>query len=102
MKLPATVMICGHLYSITYDPRRSGGSGLMRTHQIKVGTHSGDQTAWETLVHEILELTACHRVLHFNSGPDIRIVMTHPEFENYAADVAVTMLPLLGDVSRKE
>jgi len=63
--------------------------------KITVGTERGHQTTWEDLVHEIMELTAVHRRLHFTCGSHIRIVMSHEEFTTFATDVAISLGPLV-------
>lgn len=95
MKFPKKVTVCGFKYTVAYKANWAGGNGNMKSRKITVGTERGDQTTWEDLVHEIMELTAVHRRLHFMCGTEIRVVMNHAEFTTFASDVAISLGPLV-------
>jgi hypothetical protein len=92
MKIPDNVNICGHTYKvkITNEPGHCGGSGDTCKQLITVnnGGHSKSRL-YETFIHEVMECIACERGLHYESHRgDIKIMMSHKEFDVYSADVA--------------
>ena len=99
MKIPDLLNICGKTYTISQKVAEDGfgGSGDSEKQEIEVckGRHS-DESVFETLLHEIMEMVACERGLHYvNNRSDISISMTHKEFDVFSADVAAGIFKMV-------
>lgn len=100
MRLPKTVQICGKTYKVTQDPKIFGGGATTVGQDITVGTKSKiAERRFENIVHEIMESVACERCYRYGRGisEDSIFVMNHKEFDNFAADVATAIRPMIKD-----
>jgi len=98
MELPKTVQICGVTYPVRTNSRSYDGAGSTSFPGITVGTKSKNpQRHWEILLHEVMEIAACERGYRYGAGISDHsvFVMTHKEFNNYSADVAAAIRPMM-------
>lgn len=90
MKLPKTVKICGHTYTVKQDKTISGGHGIPAEKTITIGT-ACPQESREIFIHEVMEAILYergHRYTCYAEGNDgLRFVMDHHEFENICKDI---------------
>ena len=99
MKLPKTVMICGMKYKVrhTHDKGHCGGWGDTGTQEIGVNSdgHS-DEKVFQTFMHEVMEIVACERGVHYTSHQSERLIsMTHSEFDVFSADIAAIVKSIM-------
>ncbi len=98
MKLPKTVNICGKPYKVLKDRELFGGKGDTGLQEMTIGTrHTEPARLFENFVHETMECVACERDFRYGKGisENSIFVMTHKEFDVFAADVATALRPMV-------
>ena len=98
MRIPKKVTICGKTYKVGKDSKVYGGKGSTSLAKITIGTKCrNSEVQFEIFVHEVMELVACERELRYGDGySDGSIfVMSHKEFDNFSADVATAIRPMV-------
>ena len=92
MRLPRKVMISGRAYDVRRDRTKSTGHGrgCLSHGKITVGSDGDPEQAYETFVHEVMEVALLENDLRYDRDgtPDFTYMMTHTEFDKYSKDIA--------------
>lgn len=98
LRLPESVMISGKPYKVKKNPKRWGGNAHSGPQTITVGT-ARDQSAqrkFDNYVHEVAEAVTIERNLRFTAtDDDVKFVMDHKQFDNFAVDIATALWPMI-------
>ncbi len=105
MRLPRKITISGREYTVKRDRSKGTGYGLGRLDRgvITIGSDGSPEQAFETFVHEVMEVTLLENDLRYNRDGtnEFNYQMTHTEFDVYARDVARAIRPMMKN-SQKE
>ncbi len=97
MRLPRTVNICGKKFAVSKDFKSYHSSGGTHVQKMIVGAKGASpERVFESYLHEVLELIACELHIRYTAADDdVVIVMTHKQFDSFAANTATALMPLL-------
>lgn len=97
MRLPRTVNICGKTYVISKNSRSVHSTGGTHPQKMIIGTKgNSSERIFESYMHEVLELVACELHLRYVAADDdIMIIMNHKQFDDFAANVAAALKPMV-------
>ena len=107
IQLPKSLIICGKLRHITYDPKRGDGQVELSSGDILVGTESPKEVL-EILMHEVAEFILYshgHRYTRYDEGNDgLRFVMSHHDYENFIKEMTfvVEQIFVPGSLGKKK
>ncbi len=96
MRLPRTVNICGKTYIVRRNSASVHSSGGTHPQKMIIGTKGNSpERVFESYLHEVLELVACELHLRYKAADDdIMIIMTHKQFDDFAANIATAVGPM--------
>ncbi len=102
MRLPKIVNICGKTYTVKQAKDKNGWSGSGKTgHQeitISLDRYHSEERKFDVYLHEVVEMICCERHVRYEaSDGGLVFVMTHKEFDDFAADVATAIRPMIKD-----